>query len=202
MPQRQVFDTQALYNLLDDGLVAHVSLVRQGYPVIIPVGYARDGNSVLLHGSSGGGLFREAADGVLVAISVTHLDGLVFARSMFDSSMNYRSAMILGVPEVVVGKAKTTALDIISEHLMPGRRQEVRAMTTKEVAATLVLRVQLDEVSVKIRAHGASEEVGDGESREVWAGVLPLSVQPGTPQTSDQTPTGTTVPSSVLALMS
>ncbi|RIJ69875.1 pyridoxamine 5'-phosphate oxidase family protein [Nakamurella silvestris] len=206
MAERQVVDREALHRILDEGLVAHVGLIRQGpegaYPVVIAMGYARDGESILLHGSSGGGMTREAAAGRPVSVAVTHLDGLVFARTLFDSSMNYRSVVVLGVASVVPDAEKAAALDLIGEHLMPGRVAEVRAMTKKEMAATMVLRIPLDEVSVKVRAYGASEEEGDGESREVWAGVLPLAVHPGTPQTSALTPAGVPVPASVLALAS
>jgi len=204
MAERQVTDRAALYEILDEGLVAQVCLVREGpnghFPVVIPMGYARDGDSILLHGSSGGGLMRQASSGQVLAISVTHLDGLVYARTLFDSSMNYRSVMVLGVASVVPAAEKAAALDLIGEHLMPGRVAEVRAMTKKELAATMVLRIPLDEVSVKVRAYGASEDVDDGESREVWAGVLPLVVRPGEPQTSALTPTAVPVPPSVLAL--
>ena len=204
MAERQVTDRRELYEILDTGVVAHVALVRgesdDAHPVILPMGYARDGDSILLHGSSGGGLMRAAAGGRPLAIAVTHLDGLVYARSLFDSSMNYRSVMILGVAQLVPAGAKEAALTLLSEHLMPGRSAEVRAMTRKEIAATMVLRIPLAEVSVKVRAYGASEEADDGESRSVWAGVVPLAVQAGRPQTSDLTPEAVPIPPSVVAL--
>jgi len=130
---------------------------------------------------------------------VTHLDGLVYARSLFDSSMNYRSAVVFGVPTVVADADKEEALRVVSEHLMPGRWAEVRDMTKRELAATLVLRLPLDEASVKVRAHGASEAADDGDDRSVWAGVLPLQVTALAPETSDLTPTGTPVSAAALA---
>lgn len=197
IPARQVTDRGALYEILDAGLVAHVALVRDGAPIVLPMGYARDGDSVLIHGSSGGGLLRAAADGQVITLSVTLLDALVYARSLFDSSMNYRSAMITGVAQPVVGDAKAAALERLSEHLMPGRSAEVRATTKRDLAATVVLRLALEQVSVKVRAHSATTAPDDGEDRAVWAGILPLHTAAGTPQPTDDTSDATGVPASV-----
>ncbi len=186
--ERQVTDRQAFYDVLDAGLVADVGLVRDGLPVVLPVGYARSSDSLLLHGSAGGGLLRAAAAGAPLAVTVTLLDGLVYARSLFDSSMNYRSAMICGSPQPLHGQDKIEGLRQLSEHLMPGRWAEVRPPTTRELAATLVLRLPLDEASVKIRAGGATTDPQDGEPRDVWAGVLPLAVCAGAPAPSEDTP--------------
>lgn len=195
--ERQVTDRQALYDVLDAGLVAHVGLVRDGLPVVLPVGYARSGDSLLLHGSAGGGLLRAAAAGAPLAVTVTLLDGLVYARSLFDSSMNYRSAMICGSPQPLHGQDKIEGLRQLSEHLMPGRWAEVRPPTTRELAATLVLRLPLDEASVKIRACGATTDPQDGEPRDVWAGVLPLAICAGAPAPSEDTPGHINAPVSV-----
>lgn len=195
--ERQVTDRQVLYNVLDSGLVAHAAVVRDGVPIVLPLGYARDGDSILLHGSSGGGLMRAAAHGAQITVGVTILAGLVYARSIFDSSMNYRSVMVIGHAQVVEGEDKVDALRRITDHLLPGRWDEVRPITSKELAATLVLRLSLVEASVKIRAQGATTAPDDGESREVWAGVLPLQVVAGVPEPSDDTPAGVRVPQSV-----
>ena len=197
LPDRQVVDRQVLHEVLDAGLVAHVGVVRNGVPVILPVGYARDGDSLLLHGSTGGGLLRQAAAGAPVTVTVTLLDGLVYARSLFDSSMNYRCAMVIGTATPVTGPDKLAAMRLLSEHLMPGRWEEVREPTKRELAATLVLRLPLAEASVKLRAAGAEGEPDDGESREVWAGVLPLRTVAGEPEPDPDVPTGTQVPHSV-----
>ncbi len=199
LAERQVTDRQALYDALDAGLVAHVGLVRDGLPVVLPVGYARSGDALLLHGSTGGGLLRAAAAGAPLAVTVTLLDGLVYARFLFDSSMNYRSAMVCGTAEALSGQDKLEGLRQLSEHLMPGRWDEVREPTARELAATLILRLPLDEVSVKIRASGATPDPDDGESRDVWAGVLPLAVHAGTPQASDDTPGHINAPLSLQA---
>lgn len=183
LPDRARFDAELLYQILDEGQVAHVAFVREGAPVVIPFGYARDGHSVLLHGSTGGGAFLRP-DGVEVSIGVTHLDGLVFARSMFDSSMNYRSAVVFGRGIAVPADEKEAALRLVSDHLQPGRWDEVRSATAKELAATTVLRVPIEEASVKVRDYGASETPDDGEDRAVWAGVLPTFVTSGDPHPS------------------
>lgn len=197
LPDRQVVDRQVLHEVLDAGLVAHVGVVRDGVPVILPVGYARDGDSLLLHGSTGGGLLRQAAAGLPVTVTVTLLDGLVYARSLFDSSMNYRCAMVIGTATPVTGPDKLAAMRLLSEHLMPGRWAEVREPTKRELAATLVLRLPLAEASVKLRAAGAEGEPEDGESREVWAGVLPLRTVAGQPEPDPDVPAGVPVPASL-----
>jgi nitroimidazol reductase NimA-like FMN-containing flavoprotein (pyridoxamine 5'-phosphate oxidase superfamily) len=166
-------------------------------PVILPVGYARDGDSLLLHGSTGGGLLRQAAAGDPLTVTVTLLDGLVYARSLFDSSMNYRCAMVIGTATPVTGPDKLAAMRLLSEHLMPGRWAEVREPTKRELAATLVLRLPLAEASLKLRAAGAEGEPDDGESREVWAGVLPLRTAAGEPEPDPDVPAGVPVPASL-----
>jgi nitroimidazol reductase NimA-like FMN-containing flavoprotein (pyridoxamine 5'-phosphate oxidase superfamily) len=197
LPYRQVHDRRVLHEILDAGLVAHVGVVRDGVSVILPVGYARDGDSLLLHGSTGGGLLRQAAAGDPLTVTVTLLDGLVYARSLFDSSMNYRCAMVFGTVTPVTGPDKLAALRLLSEHLMPGRWGEVREPTTRELAATLVLRLPLAEASIKLRADGAEGEPDDGESREIWAGVLPLATVAGEPEPDPDVPAGVPLPASL-----
>jgi nitroimidazol reductase NimA-like FMN-containing flavoprotein (pyridoxamine 5'-phosphate oxidase superfamily) len=197
MPERQRTDRAELFGILDEALVAHVGIVRDGLPLVLPMGFGRAGDALYLHGSTGSGIFRLMASGSPVSVTVTHLDGLVFARSLFDSSMNYRSAVVFGVPEVVAAADKEEAMRAVSEHLMPGRWDEVRPMTKRELAATVVLRLPLAEASVKVRAHGASEDPDDGEDRAVWAGVVPLTVRAAAPEPSALTPAGT--PTSVAA---
>lgn len=187
---RQHTDPEALRAVLAEALVAHVGFVRDGHPIVLPflcgVGDLGDGPVLLLHGSTGGGLFLDAGtEGVPVAATVTHVDGLVFARSTFDSSANYRSAMIVGRATVVPADLRAEALWQVSDHLMPGRRAEVRDMTAKEVRATQVLQLPLDRASVKVRAAGVGEASDDGEDHAVWAGVLPLALRAGDPLPGD-----------------
>jgi nitroimidazol reductase NimA-like FMN-containing flavoprotein (pyridoxamine 5'-phosphate oxidase superfamily) len=200
MPERQRTDRAELYAVLDEGLVAHVAIVRDGLPMVLPMGFGRGGDAIYLHGSTGSGIFRTMASGSPISVTVTHLDGLVYARSLFDSSMNYRSAVIFGVPTVVSDATeKEEAMRVVSDHLMPGRWNEVRPMTKRELAATMVLRLALAEASVKVRAHGASEATDDGEDRSVWAGVLPLRVTTRAAETSALTPDGTPASAAALA---
>jgi nitroimidazol reductase NimA-like FMN-containing flavoprotein (pyridoxamine 5'-phosphate oxidase superfamily) len=205
--ERQSFDPADLAQILAEGRIAHVAVVRDGLPVVLPYLYGvgelpgSTGPQLLLHGSTGGGLFLDAGeDGVPVSATVTHLDGLVYARSLNDSSANYRSAMIFGRASVVPIEQRREALWIVGDHLMPGRRAGIREITEKELAATQVLRLPLDRASVKIRFAGVGEAAGDGEDHGVWAGILPLAVRAGAPITSALTDAGVPVPPDVAAL--
>src|SRR3954453_5678655 len=177
---RQVTDRAALDAILDEALIAHVAVLRDGAPLVLPFACARDGDSLLLHGSTGSGLLR-LASGTPVCVGVTHLDGLVFARTTFDSSMRYRSAVVHGTATVVPQEEKEAALRLLSDHLFPGRNEEVRASTPKELAATTILRVPLDRASVKAAAGPPEVDPDDAEPTSVWAGILPLAVVAGDP---------------------
>ncbi|SFR67923.1 hypothetical protein SAMN05428970_0302 [Agromyces sp. CF514] len=201
LSERQVVDRAAVDALLDEELVGHLAAVVDGTPIVVPMGFARVGDHVLVHGSTGGGFaLRAAAERSTVAFAVTALDGLVYARSLFDSSMNYRSAVVYGVLEAVDGVEADEALLALSERLMPGRPAEVRAMVRKEVAATRVLRLKLDDVVMKVRAAGVSEAPDDGEDHDVWAGVVPLTRTWGAPERSALTSVHAPTPDSVVAL--
>ena len=192
--ERQVRDRAVLDEILDTGLVAHVALCFDGEPVVLPVAYARDGDRLLLHGSSGAGLLRAAAGGGPIAVAVTHVDGLVYANSLFDSSMNYRSAVIFGTATTLDGDERLAAVRALSDHLMPRRWDEVRPPTDRELAATLVLALPLDEVSVKVRTGGPS---GAADETAEWAGVLPLGVHIGEPVAADGVSPEIPVPHSI-----
>jgi nitroimidazol reductase NimA-like FMN-containing flavoprotein (pyridoxamine 5'-phosphate oxidase superfamily) len=193
---RQVTDRAALHAILDEALLAHVAVVRDGLPLVLPFAVARDGAALLLHGSSGAGGLRLGAGGP-VCVSVAHVDGLVFARTTFESSMRYRSAVVHGVAEVLEGEEKDRALEVLSDHLFSGRTAEVRAPLRKEVAATLVLRVPLDSASVKVAAGPPEIDPDDVEPRTVWAGIVPVAVRAGAPQVGPDVPEGVEVPESV-----
>lgn len=197
LAHRQVTDRQALHDLLDAGVVAHVGIVRDGEPVVLPVAYARDGDDLLIHGSTGAGLLRAAAAGEPIAVTVTVLDGLVVARSAFDNSMNYRSMMAVGRASALTGEQKLHGLRRVTEHVLPGRWEEVRPTSAKELAATIVLRLPLTEVSVKIRSGGPSDGTDDGEDKQVWAGVVPLRTVAAEPVPGDDVPADVAVPPSV-----
>ena len=181
LPEKSVAERAALHAVLDAGLVAHVGIADDtGQPYVLPVAYARDGERVIFHGSTGSRLFRALAAGAPTCLTVTLLDGLVVARSLFESSMRYRSVLALGTCAVLEGDAKAAALDRICDHLMPGRRAEAREPNLKELAATLVLALPLDETSVKVSAGDPDDDPADLD-RPVWAGVVPLAESYGAP---------------------
>ncbi len=181
LPARAVTERAALDAILDEGLICHVGFVHEGSPVVLPTGYARDGDRLYLHGSSGSSMLRALAAGGSVCIVVTLLDGLVLARSAFHHSMNYRSAVIFGVAKAVTDtEERTAALRRFTEHLVPGRWEAVRPPTAKELAATAVLAVALDEASVKVR-NGPPIDDDEDLALPTWAGVLPLTMVPGEP---------------------
>lgn len=173
LPEKAVADPAAVYRILDAGLIGHVALADEtGQPYAIPVAYARHDETVLFHGSTASRLFRLCAAGTPVCFAVTLLDGLVLARSAFESAMNYRSVMVLGHCAVLHGQAKWTALERISEHLMPGRWGEIRRPSASELKATAVLELPLAECSAKVSAGGPDDDAGD-LGLPVWAGTVP-----------------------------
>jgi drug/metabolite transporter (DMT)-like permease/nitroimidazol reductase NimA-like FMN-containing flavoprotein (pyridoxamine 5'-phosphate oxidase superfamily) len=170
-----------LYEILDAGIVAHVAFIADGYPVVLPMGYARDGDMLLLHGSSRNRMLRALAGGAELCVTVTLVDGLVLAATAFTHSMNYRSAVIYGrATQVADPHAKGHALDRVIDFLVPGRTRELPAHTRQELAATLVLAVPLHEVSVKARS-GPPKPASPG-SASPWTGVIPFTVTRGQPQ--------------------
>jgi nitroimidazol reductase NimA-like FMN-containing flavoprotein (pyridoxamine 5'-phosphate oxidase superfamily) len=185
IPERAVHDRGALDAVLDAGLVAHVAVTEDdGQPFIVPVAYGRDGDRVLFHGSTGSRLFRGLAAGQPTCLTVTLLDGLVLARSLFESSMNYRGAMVLGRCAELTGDDKVHALKVISDHLLPGRWDEARQPSKKELAATIVLALSLTEASVKIR-DGGPEDPPEDVAIPIWAGEIPITHSFGAPIPAD-----------------
>ena len=173
-------DRTALYEVLDAGLICPLGVVADGDPVVLPTAYGRDGDTLYLHGSSANGAFW-AADGHRVCVTVTHVDGLVAARSVFSHSVNYRSAVIFGTATIVSGEdERRQALRRITDHLIPGRWAAARQPTAKEMAATAVLSLPLAEASVKVRTGPPADEDAD-LGLDVWAGVLPAAVSFGAP---------------------
>lgn len=197
LADRQSRDRALLLEIVDEALIAHVAAVVDGQPVVLPFAVARDGDCLLLHGSTGAGLLRACSSGHPISVAITHIDGLVVARSAFDNSLNYRSAVVFGVPQPLTGDEKTAALEKLTDHLLPGQVAEVRTSSAKEVSATMVLRLSLDEVSVKVRSAPATAGSDDGEDRSVWAGVVPLALTPRSPVPDPSVPAGVPVPGSV-----
>lgn len=180
---RAVTERAALHAVLDAGLVCHLAVVVDGAPLVLPTGYGRDGDTIFLHGSTGARSLREAAAGVPVCVAVTLLDGVVYARSVFDHSMNYRAAVIHGTAVAVTDPvAKTRALEVLTEHIAPGSWDYARSPTPRELAATSVLAVDLAEASVKVRSGPPGDEAGDVAANARWAGVLPLRTSWGEPE--------------------
>ena len=199
-PAKAVPDAGALHAVLDAGLVAHVAVVDAGQPYVIPVAYARRGSDVLFHGSTGSRLFRLLAAGQPTCLTVTLLDGLVLARSAFESSMNYRSVVVLGTARRLSGADEADALHVISEHLLPGRWDEARQPTKKERAATMTLALDLNEASVKVSEGGPTDDPRDLEDAalmRLWAGHIPIVATLGTPVPDALCPPGTPVPAYV-----
>lgn len=181
LPEKQVTDRAVLDAVLDAGRVAHVAVQGpDGQPYVVPVGYARDGDTVLIHGSTGSRLFTSLAAGAPTCLTVTLLDGLVVARSVFESSMHYRCAMVLGRATPLEGEDKLRALERVTDHLLPGRWAEARRPDRKELAATLVVSLPLDEWSVKV-SDGPPEDEPEDLGLPLWAGVVPLHERLGTP---------------------
>ncbi len=185
LPERALHDRTELYAVLDAGWVATLAVAEGGRAQVVPVLYGRDGDSILVHGSTGAGTLRLAAAGRPVTLCVTHLDGFVYAASLFESSANYRSAVVEGVCERLDGDAAHDALHMLGERLMPGRSAEVRANRPKEYAATMVLRLPITDGAwtAKARAAGPSHEPDDDP--QVWTGVLPIETRLGTPVPSE-----------------
>ena len=180
LPEKARSDVAALHAVLDAALVAHVAVVDGGQPYVLPMACARDGDRLLIHGSTGSRVVRVMGEGSPVCATITLLDGLVLARSAFESSMHYRSAMVLGTATRVGPDGIVEALRVLTEHLIPGRWDRLRPPTRKELAATAVLELPLEEWSVKIGDGPPEDDPADLDA-PVWAGVIPLVVVPGEP---------------------
>ena len=180
LPERAVDDRAVILDILDEGFVCHAAYVTEGRPVVIPTLYARDGERLLLHGSNSMGLAKAVRAGSPLSVAVTLLDGLVVARSAFNSSANYRSVVVHGDARLLEGEEKRTALEVIIDRLIPGRLAEVRASTDAEIRQTSVIELGLEEVSAKVRSGGPDDDEADLDE-PVWAGVVPFRLVAGEP---------------------
>lgn len=181
LPKRATYDRESVYRILDDGFVCHVGFIANGQPYVIPTGYARVEDCLYIHGSAASRMLRTLAGGIDVCVTVTLIDGLVLARSAFHHSMNYRSVVAFGEATVVEdSREKLDALRGFTDHVVPGRWNEVREPDEQELKATMVLRLPLEEVSAKIRTGPPIDDERDLK-RSVWAGVIPLTLTPGIP---------------------
>jgi hypothetical protein len=178
---RAVYDREAAYRILDEGFLCHVGFVADGQPFVIPTSYGRKDASLYIHGSAASRMLRHIKEGVPVCVTVTLLDGLVLARSIFNHSMNYRSVVVLGKATLVEdADEKITALRLLSEHILPGRWADARQPNERELKATSVLRLPIEEFSAKVRKGPVVDDEED-YSFPTWAGVVPLEMIAGKP---------------------
>jgi len=174
LPKRGHYERETVCSILDSAFVCHVGFSVDGQPFVIPTNFGRSGDTLYLHGSAASRMLKTLSGGVPVCVTVTHVDGLVLARSAFHHSVNYRSVVILGKAQLVEDPAeKMEALRIFTEHVIKGRWSDVRIPTEQELKATIVLSLPLEEVSAKVRTGGPIDDEAD-YALPVWAGVLPL----------------------------
>ena len=179
LPKRAVYDRDAVNRILDEAFLCHVGFVASSdsQPFVIPTLYGRDGDTLYLHGSAASRMLRNLAQGVPVCVTVTLVDGLVLARAAFHHSMNYRSVVILGTATLVVDPAeKLAALSTIVEHIIPNRWDDSRLPNEKELKATSVLRLPINEFSAKVRV-GPPVDDAEDDSFPTWAGVIPMELE-------------------------
>ena len=195
---REIHERNDIERLLDTQYVAHVGFIDPdaNSPFVIPMGFARDNNRILIHGSTGSRIMMAIARGIDLCVTVTQLNAIVVARSAFNSSMNYESVMIFGKARVLSDDEKNIALERITEKLIPGLWSYGRPMTKKESAATLIVELSLDKLSAKARTGEPSDDEED-ISLPLWAGLLPIETKLGTPITATNA-AGIDVPSHLL----
>jgi nitroimidazol reductase NimA-like FMN-containing flavoprotein (pyridoxamine 5'-phosphate oxidase superfamily) len=184
-PQRGVSDKSEIYSILDEGIIAHIGFndPDTNEPMVIPVAYGRDGDRILFHGSTGSRMFMALKKGSPICATVTLLDGIVSARSPFNSSMNYRSVMAFGKTRVLEGDEKDKALYAVTERLVPGLWDAGREQTAKEFAQTMIVELKLDDVTAKKRTGGAMDP--EDAALPIWAGVIPMETKFGEPITNE-----------------
>ena len=199
--EMQSMSRAGLDDLLDSTPLATIALIRDGHPVIFPTGFARHGDELVIHGSTGSPWLRALASGAVAAVAVTVLDGVVVARSGFESSFRYRSAVLFGTFDQIPGSAKVGYLDALIDTFIPGRRAELRASTRKELAATMALRLAIGDANWSLKiSDGWPEDPEEDIASGVWAGVVPLVSVYGQPATAPDCDPAIAVPDSVRAL--
>jgi nitroimidazol reductase NimA-like FMN-containing flavoprotein (pyridoxamine 5'-phosphate oxidase superfamily) len=197
LPKRGVFDRETIYRVLDEAFICHIGFTVDEQPYVIPTGFARVGDKLLIHGSAASRMMRALAWEIDVCVTVTLIDGLVLARSAFHHSMNYRSVVVMGKAKIIQDEAeKNDALRAFTDHIVPGRWAEVRWPTPLELKATTVLSLPIEEASAKVRS-GDPVDDDEDHAMDVWAGVLPLQQSPGPPIPDAKLKDGINVPSYV-----
>lgn len=194
VPDRGAYDKATIYPIVDAAVICHVGLIEEGQPVVIPTLHARQADTILLHGATTSRLMRYAASGAPLCITVTHVDGLVLARSVFHHSANYRSAVLFGKGHIVEDEAgKMAALEAFTEKLIPGRWDDARIPNATELKATMVVAVPIESASAKVRTGPPKDDAEDHEL-DVWAGVLPMTVHSLSPEADPQLRPGIELP--------
>jgi nitroimidazol reductase NimA-like FMN-containing flavoprotein (pyridoxamine 5'-phosphate oxidase superfamily) len=201
LAEKQTAEREELDALLDGTPLATIALVRDGHPVVFPTGFARVADDLVIHGSTGSPWLRALAAGAPAAVSVTTLDGVVVARSAFESSFRYRSAVLFGVFEPIPDDQKVPYLNALTDTFIPGRVAELRTSSRRELAATLALRMPIaaDNWSLKVSA-GWPDDPDEDVAGDAWAGVVPMTVAYGAPQAAPDLTPGIAVPASVRAM--
>ena len=191
---RAVYDRETAYRILDEGFLCHAGFAVEGQPFVIPTLYGRKEDSLLVHGSAASRMLRQMKEGVSVCVTVTLVDGLVMARSIFNQSMNYRSVVVLGKAMLVDEPSeKLEALRVLSEHIIPGRWADARPPNEREFKQTSVLRLPIEEFSCKVRSGPAIDDEED-YAFPAWAGVVPLKMMAGEPIADERLMAGQSVP--------
>jgi uncharacterized protein len=194
LPKRGNYDREAIYRILDEALICHVGFAEKGQPCVIPINFARVDDTIVLHGAKASRLLKHIETGHPVCIEATIVDGLVLARSIFHHSVNYRSVVLFGKGCPLEGEQeKLSALKAITEHLIPSRWQEARLPSRKELNATRVVSIKIDEASAKVRVGPPADDQED-YALAIWAGVLPLQEQALPPVRDDLLPQDVLVP--------
>ncbi len=194
VPNRGAYDKDTIYAIVDDALICHVGMVEENRPIVIPTILARQDDSLLIHGATTSRMLTYIAAGNELCITVTHLDGLVLARSVFHHSMNYRSAVMFGKGEVIDDSAeKMEALRIFTEKLIPERWDDARLPNPNEMKATKIVRVPIDLASAKVRTGGPGDDDED-YALDIWAGVLPMRTVFGALEADDRLKAGIEIP--------
>lgn len=193
-PQRAVYDRETAYQILDEGFICHVGFAIEAQPYVIPTSYARNNDLLYIHGSAASRMLRQGASGIPVCITVTLLDGLVLARSIFNHSMNYRSVVVLGTATAIENREeKLAALQSLSEHILPGRWKDTRHPNEQELKATSILQLPIQEFSAKVRQGPVIDDEED-YSFPTWAGIIPLSMVGQAPVDDSRLLEGITAP--------
>lgn len=196
LSDRARYDPTEIYPIIDAAILCHVGFVIEDQPFVIPMALARDGDSLYLHGPTKGRIMKHLGSGAKACVTITHLDGLVLAKSQFHHSMNYRSAVLFGTCyEITDAQEKDLGLKALVGHLAEGQEDYARPGNDGELKATSLLRFEIEEASAKIRT-GAPKDSAEDQALDIWSGVIPLSQKPGNPIPED----GETIPDHIKAL--